>query len=103
MRFCGRIACLKPLPTFEHELLFRKAPNISIVSLAGAWLANSLCAQQNMSFMSNLLLENLASGDLTVPEVSLITFDVAQISTALTKQLAGGFTGKQVVKISASE
>jgi len=53
--------------------------------------------------MSNLLLENLASGDLTVPEVSLITFDVAQISTALTKQLAGGFTGKQVVKISASE
>ena len=103
MRFCGRIACLKPLPTFEHELLFRKAPNISIVSLAGAWLANSLCAQQNMSFMSNLLLENLASGDLTVPEVSLITFDAAQISTALTKQLAGGFTGKQVVKISASE
>ena len=102
MRFCGRIACLKPLPTFEQELLFRKAPNISIVSLAGAWLANSLCAQQRMSFMSNLLLESLAKGDLVVPEVSLIEFNAEHISAALNKQLAGGFTGKQVVKLNTA-
>ena len=100
MRFCGHIACLKPLPNFEQELLFRKAPNISIVSLAGAWLANSLCAQQRMSFMSKLLLEDLAKGDLTVPEVSLVEFNAEHISAALNKQLAGGFTGKQVVKVS---
>ena len=99
MRFCGRIACLKPLPNFEDELLFKKAPNISIVSLAGAWLANSLCAQQRMSFMSNLLLESLEKGDLIVPEVSLIEFNAEDISAALNKQLAGGFTGKQVVKL----
>jgi NADPH:quinone reductase-like Zn-dependent oxidoreductase len=36
MCFCGSVACLKPLPSFKQELLFRKAPNISIVSLAGA-------------------------------------------------------------------
>ncbi|MBA6342033.1 zinc-binding dehydrogenase [Colwellia sp. MB02u-10] len=102
MRFCGRIACLKPLPNFEHELLFRKSPNISIVSLAGAWLANSLCAQQRMSFMSNLLLESLAKGDLVVPEVNLIEFNSEHISAALNKQLAGGFTGKQVVKLNTA-
>ena len=102
MRFCGRIACLKPLPNFEQELLFRKAPNISIVSLAGAWLANSLCAQQRMSFMSNLLLENLAKGDLVVPDISLVDFNAEHISAALHKQLAGGFTGKQVVKLIAN-
>lgn len=102
MRFCGRIACLKPLPNFEHELLFRKSPNISIVSLAGAWLANSLCAQQRMSFMSNLLLESLAKGDLVVPEVSLTEFNSEHISAALNKQLAGGFTGKQVVKLNTA-
>ena len=100
MRFCGRIACLKPLPEFEQELLFRKSPNISIVSLPGAWLANSLCAQQRMSFMSNLLLDSVEKGDLIVPEISLIEFSAAHISAALNKQLAGGFTGKQVVKLS---
>ena len=100
MRFCGRIACLKPLPVFEQELLFRKAPNISIVSLAGAWLANSLCAQQRMSFMSNLLLESVAKDELKVPEIDLIEFNAEHISTALKTQLAGGFTGKHVVKVS---
>ncbi|TWX66925.1 zinc-binding dehydrogenase [Colwellia sp. C1TZA3] len=99
MRFCGRIACLKPLPSFEQDLLFKKAPNISIVSLAGAWLANSLCAQQRMSFMSNLLLDSVAKGDLIVPDVSLVAFNAAHISAALNEQLAGGFTGKKVVKI----
>jgi NADPH:quinone reductase-like Zn-dependent oxidoreductase len=99
MRFCGRIACLKPLPKFEQELLFRKAPNISIVSLGGAWLANSLCAQQRMSFMSNLLLNSVAKKELQVPEISLIGFTAETISTALNNQLDGGFTGKNVVNL----
>lgn len=99
MRFCGRIACLKPLPNFEHALLFKKAPNISIVSLGGAWLANSLCAQQRMSFMSNLLLENVAQQTLKVPKVSLIEFSANAVSVALNEQLAGGVTGKRIVKI----
>jgi NADPH:quinone reductase-like Zn-dependent oxidoreductase len=100
MRFCGRIACLKPLPNFEQELMFRKAPNIGIVSLAGAWLANSLCAQQRMSFMSNQLLEGLSKGMLSVPDVTLIEFTAQEVSRALHTQIKGTFTGKQVVKIS---
>lgn len=100
MRFCGRIACLKPLPTLTPELLFRKAPNISIVSLGGAWLANSLCAQQRMSFMSKLLLEQVASGDISVPALSVVEFDAVSVSFALHRQIAGGFTGKQIVVLS---
>lgn len=99
MRFCGRIACLKTLPVLAPELMFRKAPNISIVSLGGAWLANSLCAQQHMSFMSKLLLDSVASGEICVPEVSIVDFNAESISKALHKQIAGGFTGKQIVQI----
>ncbi|MCK8125081.1 zinc-binding dehydrogenase [Pseudoalteromonas sp. 2CM39R] len=100
MRFCGRIACLNPLPNFEQQLMYRRAPNISIVSLGGAWLANSLCAQQRMSFMGNLLLETVSNGEITPPEVLAVDFNAKAVSSALNKQLAGGFTGKQVVKIS---
>ncbi|WP_076419470.1 zinc-binding dehydrogenase [Colwellia sp. UCD-KL20] len=99
MQFCGRIACLKTLPTFEPELMFRKAPNISVVSLGGAWLANSLCAQQRMSFMNKLLLENVANGNISVPEIFAINFDEKSVSAALRRQLNGGFTGKQIVEI----
>ncbi|WP_394185663.1 zinc-binding dehydrogenase [Pseudoalteromonas tetraodonis] len=100
MRFCGRIACLNPLPNFEQQLMYRRAPNISIVSLGGAWLANSLCAQQRMSFMGNLLLEKVANGEIIPPEVLAVDFNAKAVSAALNNQLAGGFTGKQVVKIS---
>ncbi|WP_193050405.1 zinc-binding dehydrogenase [Pseudoalteromonas undina] len=100
MRFCGRIACLNPLPNFEQQLMYRRAPNISIVSLGGAWLANSLCAQQRMSFMGNLLLETVSNGEITPPEVLAVDFNAKAVSAALNNQLAGGFTGKQVVKIS---
>jgi len=102
MRFCGRIACLKPLPILDQTLLFKKAPNISIVSLGGAWLANSLCAQQHMSFMSKLLLESVGNDTIKVPDINQINFSAQAVSTALTKQLAGGFTGKQVVRVSDS-
>ncbi|WP_418609433.1 zinc-binding dehydrogenase [Pseudoalteromonas sp. US3C1013] len=100
MRFCGRIACLNPLPNFEQQLMYRRAPNISIVSLGGAWLANSLCAQQRMSFMGNLLLETVSNGEIIPPEVLAVDFNAKAVSSALNKQLTGGFTGKQVVKIS---
>ena len=99
MRFCGRIACLKPLPAFEQKLLFKIAPNISIVSLAGAWLANSLCAQQHMSFMSKLLLDSVANKSLIIQRATVIEFSSDAVSAALIKQSVGGFTGKQVVKL----
>jgi NADPH:quinone reductase-like Zn-dependent oxidoreductase len=101
MRFCGRIACLKPLPKFEEELFFRKAPNISIISLSGAWLSNSLCAQQRMSFMSNLLLDSVVKGTLHAPEISLIEFTAENISTVLNNTLEGDFTGKRVVELTS--
>jgi NADPH:quinone reductase-like Zn-dependent oxidoreductase len=101
MRFCGRIACLKPLPKFEEELLFRKAPNISIVSLGGAWLSKSLCAQQKMSFMSNLLLESVATETLKVPEIHLIQFTAEHISAVLNNTLEDSFTGKRVVDLTS--
>jgi len=100
MRFCGRIACLKALPAFEREQMFRKGPTICIVSLAGAWLAKSLCAQQEMSFMSNVLLEGVASGEIKVPQISTVDFTADAVSAALKGQLDGSFTGKKVVKIS---
>lgn len=99
MRFCGRIACLKALPCIEQELLYRKGPTISIVSLGGAWIDNSLCAQQKMGFMSALLLDKLAKGELQLPVIHPVDFTATSITEALQRQLAGGFTGKQIVKI----
>jgi NADPH:quinone reductase-like Zn-dependent oxidoreductase len=99
MRFCGRIACLNVLPPLEPELMFRKSPTICIVSLGGAWLANSLCAQQRLSFMGNLLLEGAVTGDIKHPKIFEIAFNAQAVSAALNTQLAGGFTGKHVVKV----
>ncbi|MBU2869847.1 zinc-binding dehydrogenase [Colwellia sp. E2M01] len=99
MRFCGRIACLKPLPLFEPALMFRKAPNIGIISLAGAWLCNSLCAQQKMGFLSKELLEAVAQGNIIPPKVTSVDFNADNISAALHRQINGGFTGKQIIKI----
>ena len=99
MRFCGKIACLNPLPCFDQDLMYRRAPNISVVSLGGAWLANSLCAQQRLSFMGNLLLESACNGDIKTPALTAVEFNAQAVSDALNKQLAGGFTGKQVVHV----
>lgn len=99
MRFCGRIVCLKPLPYFDEKLLFKKSPNISILSLAGAWLSNSLCAQQHMSFMSNQLLESVANKTILIPAIKAIEFNAQAVSSALNTQINGGFTGKQIIKI----
>lgn len=100
MRFCGRIACLRPLPLFEQELLDRKGPTINIVSLDGAWLDNSLCAQQKMGFMSKAMLESVAKGEIQTPTLQLIEFTANHISEALNRQIDGTFTGKQIVKVS---
>lgn len=100
MHFCGRIACLKPLPKFEQELMFRKGPTISIISLCGAWLSKSLCAQQKMSFMSNLLLESVEKGKIKVPQIKMLEFTSKRVTEALSRQLDDSFTGKQVVKVS---
>ncbi|MBQ4833690.1 zinc-binding dehydrogenase [Pseudoalteromonas sp. MMG010] len=99
MRFCGRIACLNTLPHLDSELMFRKSPTICIVSLGGAWLANSLCAQQRLSFMGNLLLEGAVTGDIKHPKIVEVAFNARAVSDALTAQLTGSITGKHVVKI----
>ena len=50
--------------------------------------------------MGNLLLEKVANGEIIPPEVLAVDFNAKAVSAALNNQLAGGFTGKQVVKIS---
>ncbi|WP_338365514.1 zinc-binding dehydrogenase [uncultured Pseudoalteromonas sp.] len=101
MRFCGRIACLNPLPHFDQNLMYHRAPNISVVSIGGAWLANSLCAQQRLSFMGNLLLEGALSGEIKTPAITAVDFTADSVSAALNNQIAGGFTGKHIVQISS--
>jgi len=99
MRFCGRIACLKSLPYFDPSLMFRKAPNIGIISLAGVWLSNSLCAQQKMGFISTELLDAVAKGNIQTPEITLVNFYAEDISRALHSQINGDFSGKQIIKV----
>lgn len=103
LRFCGRIACFQALPAIPQTLLFQKAPNISIVSLPGAWLSNSLCAQQYMGFMSKTLLESACKSAFHLPELSLIEFSAEAVSAALVKQISGDFSGKQIVQVSTVE
>jgi len=98
-KFGGKIAILNELPAINPGLLFTKSPAIHIISLGGAWLDNDLCAQQNMSFMGNLLLEQVADGRLKVPEIIPVAFDAEAVTRAMHRQLAGGLFGKQVVKI----
>ncbi|MER2494222.1 zinc-binding dehydrogenase [Catenovulum sediminis] len=99
LRFCGRIACLNGIPEIPNELLFRKAPVINIVSLGGAWLTRSLCAQQRMSFMGNLLMDSVNNGAIKAPKIIPIEFDAQAVTQALHKQLDGGIFGKQIVKV----
>ncbi|MEL0642632.1 oxidoreductase, partial [Pseudoalteromonas aliena] len=71
----------------------------SVVSIGGEWLANSLCAQQRLSFMGYLLLEGAVSCDIKHPEITDVDFSPESLSQALNKQLERGNTGKQVVKV----
>ncbi|EWH11431.1 putative oxidoreductase [Catenovulum agarivorans DS-2] len=99
MRFCGRIACLNGLPPLDNQMLFRKAPNISIVFLGGAWLTKSLCAQQCMSMSGKSLIEEVQQGHLKPLEVIPVEFNAAAITLALHDQLAFKQVGKRVVEI----
>lgn len=99
LRFCGRIACLNHLPSIPKLLFFNKAPVINIISLSGAWLNNSLCAQQKLGFIGKMLADDVANGDITPPIIHPVNFGAAAIKTALQKQVTGGLFGKQVVKI----
>lgn len=99
MRFCGRIACLNGLQPLDNHMLFRKAPNISIVFLGGAWLTKSLCAQQCMSMCGKSLIEEVQQGDLKTLDVIPVEFNSEAITQALHDQLAFKQVGKRVVKI----
>lgn len=99
MRFCGRIACLNGLQPLDNHMLFRKAPNISIVFLGGAWLTKSLCAQQCMSMCGKSLIEEVQKGDLQTLEVIQVDFNPSAITQALHDQLAFKQVGKRVIKI----
>lgn len=98
LRFGGSIACLNDLPSLDNGLLFSQSPSIHVISLGGGWLSNDLCAQQNMSFVGNLVLEKLQQQKLVTPEVLDIPFDAEAVTEAMHRQLAGGLFGKQVVK-----
>lgn len=99
LQFCGSIACLNSLPTLSDNLLFSKAPVINIISLAGAWLTRSLCAQQYMSFKGDYLMQRVADKSLLPPKIIPVEFSPEAITLALNKQLTGNILGKQVVKI----
>ncbi|MCF2950066.1 zinc-binding dehydrogenase [Paraglaciecola aquimarina] len=99
LRFCGKIACLNGLPELPPELLFHKAPVINIVSLSGAWLTHSLCAQQHMSFMGNLLMNSVNDGSIKAPAIVPIAFQADAVTQALKQQLQGGLFAKQVVHV----
>ncbi len=99
LRFCGRIACLNGVPVLSDELLFRKAPNIHVVSLAGAWLANSLCAQQKLGFMGETLLKDVAEKRITPKPIELLPFDSKAITHALNELASGQAQKRPVVQI----
>ncbi|RRS08515.1 oxidoreductase [Pseudoalteromonas sp. J010] len=70
--FCGRVSCLAGLPAIEQHVLMKKAPNIGIVSLCGSWLSNSVCAQQRMAFIGNVLAEKLEKDEVKLSHLGSV-------------------------------
>ncbi|MDO6565289.1 zinc-binding dehydrogenase [Amphritea sp. 1_MG-2023] len=101
LRFCGHLACLNGFHDIGEALLFEKAPTIGVVSLGGAWLANSLCAQQHLSFMGSQLLQDVANGSITPPAVKHIPFTADAIRDVLIQMADSTCTQRPVVKIQA--
>lgn len=99
LQFCGRISCVSGLSNLDEALLFEKAPNIGIVSLPGAWLAKSLCAQQRMAFLGNVLTDYLQQEQLCLSEKEIIGFDANNIHAALSERITGTSHFYQVVKV----
>jgi hypothetical protein len=54
-----------------------------------------------MGFMSKVMLESVAKGEIQTPTLQSIEFTAKHISEALNRQIGGTFTGKQVVKITS--
>jgi NADPH:quinone reductase-like Zn-dependent oxidoreductase len=99
LQFCGRISCVSGLTELDEALLFKKAPNIGIVSLPGAWLAKSICAQQRMSFLGNMLTDYLQRDQLCLSETEIIAFDALSIYEALSARIKGNSHQYQVIKV----
>jgi NADPH:quinone reductase-like Zn-dependent oxidoreductase len=99
LQFCGRISCVSGLSQLDDALLFKKAPNIGVVSLPGAWLAKSICAQQRMSFLGNVLIESLEQGQLHIEQHQVLEFDTEVISKALQQRINEGSTTFSSIKI----
>ncbi|MBS3797890.1 zinc-binding dehydrogenase [Pseudoalteromonas sp. BDTF-M6] len=99
LRFGGRIACLNGFAQIPQELLFSRAPIIAAVSLGGAWLANSLCAQQKLSFMGQQLLQDVGAGHIQPPAHRTLAFEVEQVSEALRQLYQQGASVRPVVAV----
>lgn len=100
LKFNGQIACLNSLPSCDAGLLFTQSPTVHIISLGGAWLSGDMCAQQKLCLKGEHLLNLLSNNEITVPPITEIVFDAADVTQAMHAQLDGGVFGKQVVKLS---
>ncbi len=101
LRFAGRIACLSGFESIDSNLLIEKSPTIGVVSVTGAWLAKSLCAQQHLGLMSQTLLTDLAESDIRAPEVKVVEFSTSAIQNSLTALLEKVSAERFVVKVKA--
>ncbi|CCQ12587.1 putative oxidoreductase [Pseudoalteromonas luteoviolacea B = ATCC 29581] len=99
LRFCGRIVCLNGFSEIPECLLMEKAPNIGVVSLAGAWLSNNLCAQQKLCFMGEQLLNDVVEKRIQAPQIELLRFDVKPVQQALEQLLNHTCIARPVVKL----
>lgn len=99
LRFCGRVACLNGFPTIAQELQFTKAPSIGVVSLGGAWLDNSLCAQQHLRFLGEQLLDDVAGGLIKPLDIKHIPFEPGAIADVMRDLMDKHLEQWPVVKI----
>lgn len=99
LRFCGRIAALNGFGTIPEELLFEKAPNIGVVSVSGAWLSKSLCAQQHLCFLGDKLISDVLSGEILPPSREAIEFTASAVQNALKNLIDQRCEGRPVVRV----
>ncbi|WP_206441661.1 zinc-binding dehydrogenase [Amphritea opalescens] len=99
LRFSGHMACLNGFQDINTDLLFEKSPSIGVVSVEGAWLANSLCAQQHLRFMGEQLLSDVASGQIIPPEIKQVPFTADAVRDVLTMMVDKACPVRPVVKI----
>lgn len=99
LRFAGRIACLSGFESIDSNLLIEKSPTIGVVSVTGAWLTKSLCAQQHLGLMSQTLLADIAQAEIRSPQVKVVEFSTAAIQASLTALLEKVSAERFVVKV----